>query len=279
MSMSETETNGEAVQEKNESPLLPTVEARLKDLEARLCDVEQRRQEIERSAAKVDKLALKLDMVTEERKYARQEWEEAVKKHMALCRHWSKSEEVASRPLIAAIEGKADPAPADESWRDEPIEVLQMMGFLEPVIVGTLLDSRILTLGYLSDWRQDHDGFSNIDGIGPEMSLKVEEAWDRYWDARAADVQDADDDEDEDDLDAAEDAEAAADAVEDAAAHAKQLERELYCLDTTEDAEAADDERSGLDLVTSRPDSTPESNGVPAAEARPKRRRSRKAKA
>lgn len=277
--MSETETNGQATE--------PTIEERVKTLEARLSDVEQRRREIERSAATVDDLAFKAETKKKAATAAKNAWEEAVESHMSLCRHWSKSEEVASRPLIAACEAKADPVSADESWRDEPIDVLQAFGVSDG-LCETLDNQGFHVLGDLTNWTKDGHDFDDIRGVGITKAQQIADAFAAYWDARTTDVQDADDDEDEaeypgtgnideidiDDLDAAEDAEAAADETLEEAARWAEIEgSDVAELDY---AEAVIAERSGLDLITSHPGSDPESNDVETVETKPKRRRKAK---
>jgi hypothetical protein len=243
-------------------PAEPNIEQRLKTLEARLRDVELERQEIEKVTATVDRLAQIAERKKSEAKAAKEKWEAAVGQHLELCRHWSKSEEVASRPLIAVCEAKADPVLVDESWKEEPIEVLMAfdLSFSEGLI-ETLENLGFHTLGHLADWSRDNDGFNGIVGIGKVKAKVIEDAFMAYWDARAADVQDADDDEDdidadidpqspgtmaEDDTDAAEDAEAVADQAE------------------PDEVFGDPDTHRGLNLVTSHPGSNPESNGVEA---------------
>lgn len=255
--MSEVESNGQATE--------PSIEDRVKALEARLSDVEQRRREIEASAAEVDRLASSAEKKKAAYTAAKHAWEEAVEGHMELSRNWSKSEEVASRPLIAACERAADPVPADESWRDEPIDVLQAFG-LSHGLRETLEEQGFHALGHLADWSRDHRGYTGIAGVGITKATLIENAFMAYWDARASDLQDADDAEDE-----AEDGEAptgggCTSLPEAEAAYSAELKAWATHVE----------DRTGLDLVTSRPDSTPESNGVEEP-AKPRRRRKAKA--
>lgn len=69
-------------------------------------DLKERIREIEESARKVDKLSGKLATKSLERKFAKEEWEAAVERHMELCRNWEDSEEVEDRPLIKAVESR-----------------------------------------------------------------------------------------------------------------------------------------------------------------------------
>jgi hypothetical protein len=64
----------------------------------------ERLREIESSAKKVDELAKILDFQRQETKLARQAWEEAVERHLELCRATEDSQDVAKAPLLKRIE-------------------------------------------------------------------------------------------------------------------------------------------------------------------------------
>lgn len=67
--------------------------------------------------------------------------------------------------------------PDDNSWRDEPIENLN----IPETLVGKLMQAGIEDIGGLADWSSSGKRLIDIAGVGAAKATKIEEAMDEFW--------------------------------------------------------------------------------------------------
>jgi hypothetical protein len=160
--------------------------ARVAELEARLATEAEWRLSVERATKRVDAFSSAMVAAKERAKEATENWRASVSDLTVITRSWRQSEEVASRPVIAAIEARQEQAlagakaaevPAEDAWRLAPIAALA----ISPSLREKLDDAGFKTLGHLADWSRDNDGFNGIPGVGEKKRETLAEAFADYF--------------------------------------------------------------------------------------------------
>ena len=151
-------TETETTPETTENPTEPTAYTR--------CEQEHYQQIREKRRA-VDKVKATADRQAEKAKAAKKAWEAALEELGELER----------RDLNLQMElpfGKDA-----DTWRELPVTELD----IDNMMVRKLADAdpTITTIGKLSDYASEYDGFTGIAGIGPTGSEKLSDAFAQFW--------------------------------------------------------------------------------------------------
>jgi hypothetical protein len=75
--------------------------------------------------------------------------------------------------------------PADESWRQTPLDKIGTLGLGDKNVGGALRKAGIETLGQLADWTAGGKTLEDIPGIGSERAAFIEKQCDEFWAAHA----------------------------------------------------------------------------------------------
>jgi hypothetical protein len=124
-----------------------------------------------RRARKVIALATKRDSTKLAAKAAKDEWEAEADGYVAWAAQMGEPLPLFDSPPAAAVYN---------AWRAVGLEQLTDPG-LSPGLVVKLRAAKLDSLGDLADYSQAHEGFMDIDGVGPAAREKIQAAVDAYW--------------------------------------------------------------------------------------------------